>query len=87
MDPIVHRDGARPQRDLAVGVEASVRIMINSLGAWHEVNDAIHAYGGLVLHDATDDRVARNAVVEGAEGLVAFGGRCRRPCRPSHRSP
>jgi nitronate monooxygenase len=44
--------------------------VITSLGARPEVNDAIHSYGGIVLHDVIDDRFARKAIEKGADGLI-----------------
>ena len=48
-----------------------VPIIITSLGARPEINEAVHAWGGIVLHDVIDDRFARKAVQKGADGLVA----------------
>jgi nitronate monooxygenase len=68
---IVHRRNDRLEHDLEVCVDARVPIVITSLGARPEVNDAVHGYGGLVLHDVTDDRFARKAIEKGADGLIA----------------
>lgn len=68
---IVHRTNGRLDEDLATVVEHEVPIVITSLGARPEVNDAIHAYGGLVLHDVVHDGFARKAVAKGADGLIA----------------
>ncbi len=68
---IVHRTNARLEEDLALCVRYEVPIVITSLGARADVNDAIHGYGGLVLHDVIDDRFARKAIEKGADGLVA----------------
>lgn len=68
---IVHRGNDRLEHDLRACVDARVPLVITSLGARSEVNDAIHGYGGLVLHDVTDDRFARKAIAKGADGLVA----------------
>ena len=46
-------------------------IVITSLGALSEINDAVHAYGGIVLHDVIHDRHARKAIEKGADGLIA----------------
>ena len=46
-------------------------IVITSLGARAEVNDAVHGYGGITLHDVINDRFARKAVEKGADGLIA----------------
>ena len=68
---IVHRSNARLQTDLELCVKYKVPIVICSLGAREEVNDAIHSYGGLVLHDVINDKFARKAVEKGADGVVA----------------
>ena len=71
VNQIVHRSNDRLEQDLATIVEHEVPIVINSLGARTEVNDAVHSYGGLVLHDVISDRFARKAIEKGADGLVA----------------
>ncbi len=68
---IVHRSNARLLHDLALCVKYRVPIIITSLGARTDVNDAIHAYGGIVLHDIIDDTFARKAVEKGTDGLIA----------------
>ena len=68
---IVHRSNDRLEQDLATVVEHRVPIVITSLGAREEVNEAVHSYGGIVLHDVINDAFARKAVVKGADGLVA----------------
>src|SRR5215212_9268063 len=42
-----------------------------ALGARVELNDAVHSWGGITLHDIIDDRFARKAVEKGADGLIA----------------
>ena len=71
VNQIVHRSNARLEHDLAVCVEYEVPLVITSLGARPEVNDAVHAYGGLVFHDVINDRFARKAIEKGADGLIA----------------
>lgn len=71
VNQIVHRSNARLGQDLATVVEHEVPIVITSLGAREEVNEAVHSYGGIVLHDVINDRFARKAVEKGADGLVA----------------
>lgn len=46
-------------------------IVITSLGAQPEINDAVHSYGGIVLHDVINDRFARKAIEKGADGIIA----------------
>jgi nitronate monooxygenase len=68
---IVHRSNSRLEEDLALCVRYKVPIIITSLGAREDVNQAIHSYGGIVLHDVITDRFARKAVEKGADGLIA----------------
>ena len=67
---IVHRSNDRLEQDLAVCVKHRVPIVITSLGARPEVNEAVHSYGGHVLHDVINQTFARKAVEKGADGLV-----------------
>ncbi|HEY0314803.1 MAG TPA: nitronate monooxygenase family protein [Sphingomonas sp.] len=68
---IVHRSNARLEEDLALCVRYRVPIVITSLGARPEVNEAIHSYGGIVFHDIINDTFAHKAIDKGADGLVA----------------
>lgn len=68
---IVHRSNVRLEHDLALCVKHKVPIVITSLGAREDVNDAIHAYGGIVLHDVINNKFAQKAVAKGADGLIA----------------
>ena len=68
---IVHKSNDRLEEDLATVVEYQVPVVITSLGARADVNDAIHSYGGLVLHDVINDTYAKKAVDKGADGLIA----------------
>lgn len=67
---IVHRTNDRLEHDLAVCVKHRVPIVITSLGARPEVNQAVHSYGGFVLHDVINQRFAHSAIDKGADGLV-----------------
>jgi nitronate monooxygenase len=71
VNQIVHRSNARLEHDLEICVRHRVPIVITSLGARPEVNEAVHAYGGIVLHDVIHDRFARKAIEKGADGLIA----------------
>ena len=46
-------------------------IVITSLGAREDVNEAVHGYGGVTLHDVINDRFAHKAIEKGADGLIA----------------
>jgi nitronate monooxygenase len=71
VNQIVHKSNTRLEEDLALCVKYKVPIVISSLGAVEEVNEAVHSYGGIVLHDIIHDRHARNAIRRGADGLIA----------------
>ena len=71
VNQIVHRTNGRLQQDLASCVKYKVPIVISSLGAVPEVYDAVHSYGGIVLHDIIHDRHAHKAIEKGADGLIA----------------
>ncbi len=71
VNQIVHRSNARLEEDLEVCVRHQVPLVITSLGARPELNDAVHSYGGIVLHDIINDRFARKAIEKGADGLIA----------------
>jgi nitronate monooxygenase len=68
---IVHKSNDRLDADLAVCAKHRVPLVITSLGARAEVNDTVHAWGGIVLHDVIHNTFARKAVDKGADGLVA----------------
>jgi nitronate monooxygenase len=71
VNQIVHKSNVRLDHDLALCVKHRVPIVISSLGAVPEVNQAVHSYGGIVLHDIIHDRHARKAIEKGADGLIA----------------
>ncbi len=67
---IVHKTTDRLMDDLALCVKYKVPVIITSLGAREDVNEAIHSYGGIVLHDVINNRFARKAIEKGADGLI-----------------
>jgi nitronate monooxygenase len=71
VNQIVHRSNARLQEDMATCARWEVPIVITSLGAIEEVNQAVHGWGGITLHDVINDRFARKAIEKGADGLIA----------------
>jgi nitronate monooxygenase len=71
VNQIVHKTNARLEEDVAACVEHKVPIVITSLGAREDVNEAIHSYGGIVLHDVINNRHAHKAIEKGADGLIA----------------
>jgi nitronate monooxygenase len=70
VNQIVHKSNDRLEADIATCAKWQVPITITSLGARVELNDAVHAWGGITLHDVIDDRFARKAVEKGADGLI-----------------
>lgn len=68
---IVHKSNNRLEEDLALCVKYKVPMVITSLGARPDVNDAIHSYGGIVLHDIINVVFAHKALEKGADGLIA----------------
>ena len=71
VNQIVHRSNGRLEEDLALCVKYKVPIIITSLGARADLNDAIHSYGGIVLHDIINNKFAKKAIEKGADGLIA----------------
>jgi nitronate monooxygenase len=71
VNQIVHKTNARLEADVATCVKHKAPIVITSLGARPEVNEAIHSYGGIVLHDIINITYARKALEKGADGLIA----------------
>jgi nitronate monooxygenase len=71
VNQIVHRSNDRFDHDMEVCARWRVPIVITSLGARPELNDAVHSWGGITLHDVIDDRFARKAIDKGADGIIA----------------
>jgi nitronate monooxygenase len=71
VNQIVHRSNDRFDHDMQVCAKWKVPIVITSLGARVELNDAVHGWGGITLHDVIDDRYARKAIEKGADGIIA----------------
>lgn len=71
VNQIVHKSNQRLQQDLALCEKYKVPIVISSLGAVEEVNQAVHSYGGIVLHDIIHNYHAKKAIEKGADGLIA----------------
>jgi nitronate monooxygenase len=71
INQIVHKSNARLEEDLAVCAKYRVPIIITSLGARTDLNDAVHAWGGVVLHDIINNAFAHKAIEKGADGLIA----------------
>jgi nitronate monooxygenase len=71
VNQIVHQSNDRLEHDVAVCVKHQVPIIISSLRAPpREMLDAVHAYGGVVLHDVVSIRHAEKALEAGVDGLI-----------------
>jgi nitronate monooxygenase len=71
INQIVHKSNDRLEHDMEMVVKYKVPIIITSLGARTDVNDAIHSYGGIVMHDIINNFFAHKAIEKGADGLIA----------------
>ena len=71
INQIVHKSNDRLDHDMQMCARYKVPIVITSLGARVDVNDAVHSWGGVVLHDIINNTHARKAVEKGADGLIA----------------
>ena len=71
INQIVHKTNDRLEHDMMVCAKYKVPIVITSLGARIDINDAVHSWGGVVLHDIINNTFAKKAVEKGADGLIA----------------
>jgi nitronate monooxygenase len=71
INQIVHKSNDRLDHDMAMCVKYKVPIIITSLGAREEINQAAHSYGGVVMHDVINNKFAHKAIEKGADGLIA----------------
>ncbi|NND81944.1 MAG: nitronate monooxygenase [Gammaproteobacteria bacterium] len=71
VNQIVFKSNKRLHEDMELCVKYKVPIIITSLGAVPEINQAAHSYGGIVLHDIINQKFAHKAIEKGADGLIA----------------
>lgn len=71
INQIVHKSNDRLEHDMDLVVKYKVPIIITSLGARTDVNEAVHSYGGVTLHDVINNTFAKKAIEKGADGLIA----------------
>jgi nitronate monooxygenase len=71
INQIVHKSNERLEEDMALCVKYKVPLIITSLGAREEINQAAHSYGGVVMHDIINNKFAHKAIEKGADGLIA----------------
>ena len=70
VNQIVHKTNGRLEQDLELCVKYKAPVIITSLGAREDLNQAVHGYGGVVMHDVINDRFAHKAIEKGADGLI-----------------
>jgi nitronate monooxygenase len=70
VNQIVHKTNNRLEEDVELCGKYRVPVMITSLGAREDLNNAVHGWGGITLHDVIDNRFARKAIEKGADGLI-----------------
>src|ERR1700749_3703032 len=70
VNQIVHRSNNRLDQDMALCEKHKVPVIISSLGAREEMNQAVHNWGGIVFHDVINQFFAHKAIEKGADGLI-----------------
>ncbi len=71
INQIVHKSNDRLEQDMQLCAKYKVPLVITSLGAREDVNQGVHGWGGVVLHDIINNKFARKAIEKGADGLIA----------------
>ena len=70
VNQIIHQSNDRLEHDLRLCEKHRVPVVITSLRAPGEVVQAVHGWGGVVLHDVISVRHAEKALQGGADALV-----------------
>ncbi|MDR3464977.1 MAG: nitronate monooxygenase family protein [Xanthobacteraceae bacterium] len=70
VNQIVHKSNNRLDQDMALCEKYKVPMVITSLGAREELNQAVHRWGGITFHDVINQTFAHKAIEKGADGLV-----------------
>ncbi|RZI76767.1 MAG: nitronate monooxygenase [Pseudomonas sp.] len=71
INQIVHKSNDRLDHDMQACERYKVPLVITSLGARVDINQGVHAWGGLVMHDVINNAFAHKAIDKGADGLIA----------------
>lgn len=71
VNQVVNKMSKRLDADMEACARHKAPMIITSLGAREDVNQAVHDWGGVVYHDVTTDFYARKAIEKGADGLIA----------------
>tara|TARA_Y100000389_G_C17467926_1_gene527441 strand:- start:4605 stop:5564 length:960 start_codon:yes stop_codon:yes gene_type:complete len=72
VNQIIHKTNKRLEHDMSIIKKYRVPFIITSLGINRNINDEIHSYGGIVFHDVTNNKFAKKAIDNGADGLIAI---------------
>ncbi|WP_137921998.1 nitronate monooxygenase family protein [Hydrogenophaga sp. 2FB] len=70
INQIVHKSNDRLEHDMQLCAKYKVPIVITSLGAREDVNQGVHSWGGIVMHDVINNVFAHKAIEKGADGLI-----------------
>ena len=70
VNQIIHKSNNRLDHDMALCEKHKVPMVISSLGAREELNQAVHNWGGIVFHDVINQKFAHKAIEKGADGLI-----------------
>ncbi|MBJ7407174.1 MAG: nitronate monooxygenase [Bradyrhizobium sp.] len=70
VNQIVHKSNNRLDHDMQLCAKYKVPMVISSLGAREELNQAVHGWGGIVFHDVINQKFAHKAIEKGADGLI-----------------
>jgi nitronate monooxygenase len=70
VNQIVHKSNNRLDQDMALCEKHKVPMIISSLGAREELNQAVHNWGGIIFHDVINQKFAHKAIEKGADGLI-----------------
>ena len=70
VNQICHPSNDRLQHDVEMCVKHKVPVVITSLNPPKAVVEAVHSYGGIIMHDIISVRHAEKALEQGVDGLI-----------------
>ena len=70
VNQICHPSNNRLEHDVEMCVKYRVPVVITSLNPPKEVVQAVHSYGGIIMHDIISIRHAQKALEQGVDGLI-----------------
>ncbi|MEY9403518.1 NAD(P)H-dependent flavin oxidoreductase YrpB (nitropropane dioxygenase family) [Bradyrhizobium japonicum] len=83
VNQIVHKSNNRLDHDMQLCAKYKVPMIISSLGAREELNQAVHGWGGIVFHDVINQKFAHKAIEKGADGLILVAAGAGGPAMPA----